>query len=188
MSGAKTTWEDLARLGFPSGTMHSFDGLALNDGFAAENQCVPTPYFTAPALSLALFCVRWWSYNTTIGEPYVISRIPQTASREKTAWTYDNSLNPNPIKDSWSQSWSDTHSATLSITSSGVYVSKSGHLPFFAHTVALISWTRRIVTISLSETITMFNVVSSSFDMSISRRLPPRRSSKSMICHTWELE
>jgi len=46
--------------------MHGIDGLALNDGFAAENQYVPTPYFTVPALSLVLFVSGTISLSETI--------------------------------------------------------------------------------------------------------------------------
>lgn len=62
---------------------------------------------------------RWWCYNTTVGNPYIISRVPKQTSREETAWSYDNSENSRPFEDTWTEAWSNSRSATLSISAGG---------------------------------------------------------------------
>ncbi|KAI0767329.1 cytolysin [Fomes fomentarius] len=156
MAATKTSWEDLARLGWPindvynkanakrGGTMHGLGDIFLNSGIAADYQ--------------------WWSYNTTIGSPYVISRIPKQISREETAWSYDNRQNSKPFEDSWTESWSNSRSATLSITAG--------------------------VSISLHSSITIFDVASSGYDISISVEASSSETKEQRydLTHSWTLE
>ncbi|KAL1760370.1 hypothetical protein FB107DRAFT_270083 [Schizophyllum commune] len=134
MSQPKTTWEDLARLGWPiydvykranasrGGTMNGIGDIFLNSGIAAEYQ--------------------WWSYNTTIGKPYVLGKTPKNISTEEVAWSYDNTHNNQEHNEEWTESWTNTNSATLTVTDSA--------------------------TIALSSSITIANVASSGFDISVS--------------------
>ncbi|KAI5896849.1 uncharacterized protein SCHCODRAFT_02493604 [Schizophyllum commune H4-8] len=134
MSQPKTTWEDLARLGWPiydvykkanesrGGTMNGIGDIFLNSGIAADYQ--------------------WWSYNTTIGKPYVLGKTPKNISQEEVAWSYDNTHNNQEHNEEWTESWTNTNSATLTVTNS--------------------------VTITLSSSITIANVASSGFDISVS--------------------
>ncbi|KAL1722796.1 hypothetical protein EV715DRAFT_286843 [Schizophyllum commune] len=134
MSQPKTTWEDLARLGWPiydvykkanasrGGTMNGIGDIFLNSGIAAEYQ--------------------WWSYNTTIGKPYVLGKTPKNISTEEVAWSYDNTHNNQEHNEEWTESWTNTNSATLTVTNSA--------------------------TIALSSSITIANVASSGFDISVS--------------------
>ncbi|KAJ6514640.1 hypothetical protein DFH09DRAFT_1332994 [Mycena vulgaris] len=105
MSSPKTTWEDLSRLGWPinnvfklanewrHGTMGGIQHISLNSGVAANWQ--------------------WWSYNTTIGQPYLLGRRPTSISREETAWEYDNTQNSKPHEEHWTEAWTNSTTATL---------------------------------------------------------------------------
>ncbi|KZT51653.1 hypothetical protein CALCODRAFT_442777 [Calocera cornea HHB12733] len=106
----KTTFEDLSKLGFPimdvynkanaqrGGTMHGTGDLALNSGFAAGYQ--------------------WWSYNTTIGDPYLVGRKPTSISRQETAWSYDNTKNSEPYTETWTEKWTTKTSCSLTVAAS----------------------------------------------------------------------
>ncbi|CDO78028.1 hypothetical protein BN946_scf184907.g18 [Trametes cinnabarina] len=130
----KTTWEDLSSLGWPinnvynaanaarDGTMNGIDDLSLNSGIAAKYQ--------------------WWSYNATIGTPYLMSSRPQTATKEEVAWSYDNTQNDRPFEQPWTERWTETTSADVSISTSA--------------------------TVSLNASVTIFDVASTGFDISIS--------------------
>ena len=65
---------------------------------------------------------RWWSFNTTIGQPYVLGRRPNATTREEKAWEYDNTSNSKPFHDQWTESWTNTSSATLTVSSSGAHL------------------------------------------------------------------
>ncbi|KAI0767332.1 cytolysin [Fomes fomentarius] len=156
MSSTKTSWEDLSRLGWPinevykkanakrGGTMNGLGDIFLNSGIAADYQ--------------------WWSYNTTIGSPYVLSRIPNEITREETAWSYDNRQNSQPFSDNWSESWSNSRSATLTVSSG--------------------------LTISMSTSITIFDVASSGFDISINLATSTTETKETSynLSHSWPLE
>ena len=135
MSQPKTTWEDLARLGWPiydvykkanasrGGTMNGIGDIFLNSGIAAEYQCVCYYFTLLPHISRVLTeihsCLRWWSYNTTIGKPYVLGKTPKNISTEEVAWSYDNTHNNQEHNEEWTESWTNTNSATLTVTNSG---------------------------------------------------------------------
>ncbi|GJE91530.1 cytolysin-like protein [Phanerochaete sordida] len=133
MPQTKTSWEDLANLGWPindvfkkanakrDGTMKDKNDIHLNKSIAKD--------------------YHWWSYNTMIDRPYVISSIPTSVSREEVAWTYDNTESSKPFSDSWSESWTNTRTVTVSVKES--------------------------VSINLWANITLFNVASSGFDVSV---------------------
>ena len=67
--------------------------------------------------------LRWWSYNTTIGKPYVLGRVPKDISRGEVAWSYDNTKNTEEFTDEWTESWTNSNSATLTVTNSGALFS-----------------------------------------------------------------
>nr|AAP38175.1 Zb protein [Hericium erinaceus] len=108
MPQVKTSWEDLANLGWPiqqvyekanaarGGSMEGKGDLSLNNGVAAEYQ--------------------WWCYNSTRGDPIPSGTIPDTIRTTETVWSYDNSQNLQPFTTSWTESWTESSSATLSIT------------------------------------------------------------------------
>ncbi|EJF58371.1 cytolysin [Dichomitus squalens LYAD-421 SS1] len=156
MSTAKTSWEDLARLGWPinevykkanawrGGTMHGIGDLSLNSGVAAEYQ--------------------WWSYNTTIGEPYLLGRKPTSITREETAWSYDNTHNNSPFEQQWTESWTNSSSATLTVANA--------------------------TSINLSSHITIYNVASSGFDISVSTETSSSETKESSysVSSTWNMD
>ncbi|TBU38392.1 cytolysin [Dichomitus squalens] len=156
MSSPKTTWEDLSRLGWPinevykkananrGGTMKGIGDLSLNSGIAAEYQ--------------------WWSYNTTIGQPYILGRRPNSISREETAWSYDNTQNNRPFEQQWTESWTNSSSATLTVANSA--------------------------SITLSNHVTIFNVASSGFDISISTESSSSETKETSysLSSTWTMD
>ncbi|KIY61769.1 cytolysin [Cylindrobasidium torrendii FP15055 ss-10] len=109
MSGPKTTWEELASLGWykqqvydalqnrRGNTMDGFGDMALNERFAND--------------------YSWYSYNTTIGTPRLAGNSVDNINSEKEVWTYDNTENSEdygPI--TRSETWTDSETASLSIT------------------------------------------------------------------------
>lgn len=151
-----TSWQDLARLGWPindvfrvanswrGGTMRNTSDLSLNAGVAANWQ--------------------WWSFNTTIGMPYVLGSVPNQTTREETAWSYDNTQNSRPFETQWTESWTNSTSATLTVATSA--------------------------SITLSQQITVFNVASSGFDISVSTETSSSETRESVhqLSHTWPMD
>ncbi|KAL1707277.1 cytolysin [Schizophyllum commune] len=123
--------------------MNGTGDISLNAGIAAEYQ--------------------WWSYNTTIGKPYVLGRVPKDISREEVAWSYDNSKNSQEFTDEWTESWTNSNSATLTVTNSA--------------------------TITLSASITIEDVASSGFEFTISTETSSTETKETSheLSHTWTL-
>ncbi|KAJ7642468.1 hypothetical protein DFH06DRAFT_609066 [Mycena polygramma] len=152
----KTTWTDLSRLGWPindifkrlnpvrNNTMSGTGDMSINSGVAARWE--------------------WWSYNTTIGKPYIQGRRPTSTSREETAWSYDNTQNTKPYEDSWTESWTNTTSATVTAATSA--------------------------SITLSNQITILDVASSGLDITISTDSSSSESKDTSynLSHSWTLE
>ncbi|EJD39490.1 putative cytolysin, partial [Auricularia subglabra TFB-10046 SS5] len=103
-------------------------------------------------------------HNSVIGDSYVISNRPQATTAEHTAWSYDNRGNDEPFEDSWSESWENKVSADLSVTSSR--------------------------TIKLDQTITIANVASTGFSMSMSLEKSETQHKESIhtLSHRWEFK
>ncbi|KAK0448677.1 cytolysin [Armillaria borealis] len=108
--GPKTSWTDLANLGWPKQrvydtlnaqrgyTMHGFNDMALNERFAND--------FT------------WYCYNVTKGSPYMVGDTVDNATKTTTVWSYDNRKNSEPFTTHWTETWSTTETASLSVTRS----------------------------------------------------------------------
>ncbi|KAJ7642471.1 cytolysin, partial [Mycena polygramma] len=107
---------------------------------------------------------EWWSFNTTIGQPFILGRRPTSTSREETAWSYDNTHNTKPFEDYWTESWTNTTSATVTAATSA--------------------------SITLSNHITIFNVASSGLDITISTESSSSetKSTSYNLSHTWTLD
>ncbi|KAJ7652424.1 cytolysin [Mycena polygramma] len=152
----KTTWTDLSRLGWPindifrklnavrNGTMSGTGDMSINSGVAARWE--------------------WWSFNTTIGQPFIQGRRPTSTSREETAWSYDNTHNTKPFEDLWTESWTNTTSATVTAATSA--------------------------SITLSNHITIFNVASSGLDITISTESSSSETKETSynLSHSWTLD
>ncbi|KAJ7186120.1 cytolysin [Mycena filopes] len=131
--GPLTTWQDLANLGWfrqqaydrfnarRGGTMQGMQDIALNETFAHD--------------------WSWYSYNVLIGTPRIVGNSLDSIESSSIVWTYDNSQNLQEFQATWTETWTNTNTASLSITNS-------------AH-------------ISLSQSITIANVASSEFSMTI---------------------
>ncbi|KAI0675564.1 cytolysin [Trametes maxima] len=155
MSNPKTTLEDLANLGWPvnniltqanaqrGNTMHGTQDVYINTGIAAQYQ--------------------WWSYNTTIGTPYLLGSVPSSTSSDTTTWSYDNSENSESFAQSWTESWQDSTTATVAITNTS--------------------------TITLSSSVTVFDVASSGIDLSFSTTTSDSHTSENShnLGTTWNL-
>ncbi|KAJ7728327.1 cytolysin [Mycena metata] len=132
--GPRTSWEDLANLGWyrqqvynlcnarRGGTMEGMQDIALNETFA--------------------FDWSWFSYNVLIGDPRIVGG-PTTDNIESSAivWTYDNTHNLQEFQANWTETWTNTNSASLAITNHS--------------------------SISLSQSITIMNVATSEFALTI---------------------
>ncbi|KAL1668797.1 cytolysin [Schizophyllum commune] len=159
MSQRKTTWEDLARLGWPiydvyrkanaarGGTMNGTGDLSLNSGIAARYQ--------------------WWCYNTTIGRPYIIGRNPRSFNRETVAWSYDNTHNNEEHKEDWTETWTNTNSATLTI-SNNVSISLNGSI-----TIANVASSGLQISVSLDSSTTQSAQRTYNLNRSWSMRVGP---------------
>jgi hypothetical protein len=54
-----------------------------------------------------------------MGDPYIMRNIPNTLKDETTVWSYDNSESDQPFEQEWSEKWTETRSAELSISVHG---------------------------------------------------------------------
>ncbi|KAF5345002.1 hypothetical protein D9757_013987 [Collybiopsis confluens] len=107
---AQTTWQDLAKLGWPkqrvydaanrqrNGTMNGLGDILLNEGISLN--------------------YGWYSYNIVLGPPYPLSSRPNTTSREEVSWSYDNTKNNQTHRESWTESWESTVSVDVTIDQS----------------------------------------------------------------------
>ena len=63
---------------------------------------------------------RWYCYNVLKGDLVanrpVINEIPESDS---IAFQYDNTSNTKPFTDTWTETWKNTESATLSVKNAG---------------------------------------------------------------------
>ncbi|EJC99840.1 TEER-decreasing protein [Fomitiporia mediterranea MF3/22] len=121
-AGPKTTWEDLSNIGWPiqqvydkanesrGHTMHGLNDLFLNNGIASQYQ--------------------WWCYNVAKGSPSVKGHNTNSVNKDDTVWSYSNSQNSQPFKTTWSEKWTESTSATLSVTNSAsISLSQSIEIP-----------------------------------------------------------
>ncbi|KAI0707921.1 Zb protein [Earliella scabrosa] len=108
MVNVKTSWNDLSNLGWSKsrvydavnavrdGTMEGQGDMALNERFADD--------------------YGWYCYNVLKGDLVanrpVINEIPESDS---IAFQYDNTSNTKPFTDTWTETWKNTESATLSV-------------------------------------------------------------------------
>ena len=211
----KTTWEDLAWLGFTvpdvyrlankfrNGTMSSQKDMYLNTGLSAQYRWVRSRrlFFsfsiTLCNRELTTLCLNasWYSYNTIIGSPTVVGRAPTDLVKEQTVWSYDNSDNSEPFEDSWSESWSETFSADLVISKTCTFY--TCHVPGVSrlllwcgsHCLLCMLYWESLATINLNASITIFDVASSGFDITIStdetKTVSKQRTHD--ISHSWAL-
>ncbi|KAF7368569.1 TEER-decreasing protein [Mycena venus] len=131
--GPQTNWEDLSNLGWPrnqaynafnarrGGTMEGQQDMALNELFALD--------------------WGWYSYNVLIGEPRLAGSGTDHVESSSIVWTYDNSQNLQDFQANWTETWTNTTRASLSITNRS--------------------------TISLSQSISIMNVANSEFAFTI---------------------
>ncbi|TRM65853.1 hypothetical protein BD626DRAFT_486023 [Schizophyllum amplum] len=152
----KTTWDDLSRLGWPINdvynkanaarnyTMRGKSDISLNAGIAEEH--------------------LWYSFNTTLGDPYLSGMRPNRIVREETAWSFDNTLNKEVHKEDVTEKWTNSSAATLSVASSASMI-------------------------TLSNYITIFNVATSGFDISIAAAASAsqHREKNYDLQHTWTM-
>ncbi|EJC99843.1 cytolysin [Fomitiporia mediterranea MF3/22] len=155
MSRPRTSWEDLSNLGWPiqqvynranaerGYTMQGLGDIFLNSGIALDYQ--------------------WYCYNVLKGEPYVKGQAVNSISQETTVWSYDNLQNSQDFTTNWGETWTETNTATLSITNS-------------AH-------------ISLSQSITIPGVGGSEFSISISTESTQSetRERSYQVSNTWDI-
>ncbi|GJE91531.1 cytolysin-like protein [Phanerochaete sordida] len=156
MAQTKTSWEDLANLGWPindvfikanakrNGTMKDKNDIHLNKSIAADYQ--------------------WWSYNKLIGDPRIISSVPNSVSREEVAWVYDNMQSTRPFQDAWTETWSNTSSATVSVQAS--------------------------ISINIYASVTIFDVASSGYDITVdlARSCAESKEASYALSHSWAIE
>ncbi|KAI0707920.1 Zb protein [Earliella scabrosa] len=111
MVNVKTSWTDLDNLGWSKsrvfnavnpvrdGTMEGLGDMALNEAWADD--------------------YGWYCYNVLKGDLVakapVISEIPESDS---IAFQYDNTGNDKPFTDTWTESWTNTESASLAVKDS----------------------------------------------------------------------
>ncbi|KAJ7671887.1 cytolysin [Mycena rosella] len=116
--GPRTSWEDLANLGWfrqqaydrfnarRGGTMQGMGDIALNETFAHD--------------------WSWYSYNILLGPPRIAGDSIDTIESSSIAWTYDNSANLQEFTASWTETWTNSVRASLSIsTHAGISLSQS---------------------------------------------------------------
>ncbi|KAJ7473069.1 TEER-decreasing protein [Mycena galericulata] len=115
MSGPRTKWEDLANLGWykqqaydrfnarRGGTMQGLGDIALND---------------------------WFSYNVLVGPPRIAGNNADTIESSTIVWMYDNSQNMQEFQASWTETWTNSSRASLSIsTHAGISLNQSISIP-----------------------------------------------------------
>ncbi|KAJ7754151.1 TEER-decreasing protein [Mycena maculata] len=120
--GPKTTWEDLANLGWykqqaydrfnswRGGTMEGLGDMALNEGFAND--------------------YGWYSYNVLIGSPRIAGNSSDNIESSSIVWMYDNSQNLQEFTATWTETWTNSVTASLSIsTHAGISLSQSISIP-----------------------------------------------------------
>ncbi|KAJ7456011.1 TEER-decreasing protein [Mycena galericulata] len=119
--GPRTNWEDLANLGWfrqqaydrfnarRGGTMQGLGDMALNEGFAHDWRHA-----------------GWYSYNVLIGNPRIAGNSADNIESSSIVWTYDNSANFQEFQATWTETWTNSTSAALSIsTHAGISLSQS---------------------------------------------------------------
>ncbi|KAJ7473031.1 TEER-decreasing protein [Mycena galericulata] len=122
MAGPRTSWEDLANLGWykqqaydrfnarRGGTMQGLGDIALNESFAHD--------------------WSWYSYNVLIGAPRIAGNSADTIESSTIVWMYDNSQNMQEFQASWTETWTNSSRASLSIsTHAGISLSQSISIP-----------------------------------------------------------
>jgi len=122
MSGPKTSWEDLSNLGWyrqqaydrfnarRGGTMQGLGDMALNESFAND--------------------WGWYSYNVLVGSPRIAGNSADNIESSSIVWTYDNTQNLQEFQTSWTEKWTNSVRATLSIsTHAGISLSQSISIP-----------------------------------------------------------
>ncbi|KAK0186126.1 hypothetical protein F5146DRAFT_169679 [Armillaria mellea] len=106
--GPKTSWEDLAHLGWSQQqvydtlnplrdyTMHGLSDLHLNEGIALSAPC----------------------YNVTFGAPYRVTKLVdhQVSEAPIPVAKFDNSNGSEPLTTEWTDTWSTTSTASLILT------------------------------------------------------------------------
>ncbi|KAI0748678.1 TEER-decreasing protein [Daedaleopsis nitida] len=110
-TGPKTTWDDLSNLGWykhdifnalnkdREGTMREYSDMALNEGFANG--------------------WGWYCYNTLRGDPRAEQPVFKDLPDDDTVvWSYDNTKNSEAYEDTWTEKWTETRSASLTIKDS----------------------------------------------------------------------
>ncbi|KAF8637262.1 hypothetical protein AX17_002942 [Amanita inopinata Kibby_2008] len=110
MSGTKTSWEDLARLGVTKrrafttlnakrgGTMSNESHLHLNDSFVEQ--------------------YGWYCYNLVKGQATKVGSRPVSSTQTVVRHVWDNTQNSKPQTEKWTEKITKTSSATLSTTTS----------------------------------------------------------------------
>ncbi|KAG7442454.1 cytolysin [Guyanagaster necrorhizus] len=155
MAGVKTSWEDLSNLGWHKqqvyntlnaqrgNTMQGLGDIALNEGFAET--------------------WSWYCYNVTKGDPYVVGNSVDNATKTTTVWSYDNRNNSQPFTTRWTETWSTTSTASLTVTRSS--------------------------SISLTWSVTIGSVAGSDFSISSSNETSSTQSKESThtLQNDWEI-
>ncbi len=105
--------------------------------------------------------------------------------RDETAWTYDNTQNSKPHVEEWTEKWTNTSSATLTVGSSGMWFS-----PCSPNVSPIDIVIHGLASITLSNHITIFDVAESGFDITISSESSSSESKEETyeLSHTWTME
>ncbi|KAL4260523.1 hypothetical protein AB1N83_007189 [Pleurotus pulmonarius] len=142
MTRFKTTWEDLAHLGYSrydvwdtlnaqrGGTMRGpFDGgVALNEGIALQWSCVHPSSRLSFSQHAHSSSIRWYCYNDYKGPASPTEPVYQTVSKDEVLWEYNNTSKRH-VKGRWTGSWKNTEYLSATITHNGeLFTSLAAHL------------------------------------------------------------
>ncbi|KAJ7832579.1 hypothetical protein B0H13DRAFT_2370870 [Mycena leptocephala] len=107
--GPRTTWEDLANLGWSRQAVYN----ALN---ALRGRTVE-----GFALNLG-----WFSHDVLVGQPPLANESAEHIQSSTIVWTRDNFQNLEDVAINWTETWTNSTSASLSVSNrAGVSLSQS---------------------------------------------------------------